>query len=285
DDGYNRVNTPGNPALGPGGTPVTTYFGYQNVSQVANVVGAGTLTEHSVQLNGGDYNRSMKNQAFPGLEFAYQYDWKSGKDWRLSWDASVGYQWFNWSHRDAPNSTANVITDVYQLNGVNLPGASYDGSPTPSPFTATIGSTPTRTDATALASVTGSRQLGLHALQLRLAPAVEWAPTPDWLLGASAGVTLGLGFTELSYAETINTVDGAGNPLSISQSGRSTATHVWAGLSTAVRVTRHLGEHWDVQLEARHLLVDPIHHNAPVRSGEIHLSDGLSLAAALSYRF
>ena len=54
DDGFNRVNAAGNPALGLGGTPVTSFFGDQADAQVANAVGAGTLSLHSVQLNGGD---------------------------------------------------------------------------------------------------------------------------------------------------------------------------------------------------------------------------------------
>jgi hypothetical protein len=51
------------------------------------------------------------------------------------------------------------------------------------------------------------------------------------------------------------------------------------------RLTRRLGEHWDAHVEVRHLLTDPLTHNAPARSGTIHLSDGLAVAAGVSYRF
>lgn len=284
DDGYNRVNAAGNPALGPGGTPVTSFFDYQADVQVANVVGAGTLSLHSVQLNGGDYSRSLDNQPFPGLEFFYRYDWKAGPKWSLSWELAAAYHWFNWEKNGAPGSTANLLTDVFALNGVALPpAAAFDGVFTATPFSPLIGSTPTRTEATVAASVTGKRQLQMHALQLRVAPALNWEPTPQWQIGVQAGLALGVGYSQLSYAEQITVADPTA-PV-ISQSGRSTDAHFWAGLFSSLRVNRRLGERWDAHVEVRHVLTDTLQHNAPTRSGEMSLSDGLGVAFGVSHRF
>lgn len=284
DDGFNAVNAVGNPALGPGGTPITSFFGYRDNTTQVGPGGVGpTLSLHSVQLNGGDYAKSFDNQPFPGLEFFYRYDWKTGQKWSLSWELAAAYHWFNWEKNGAANSTATVLTDVFALPSGNLPFTSHPGAFVPTPFSPVIGSTPTRTEATVAASVTGKRQLQMHALQLRVAPALNWEPTPQWQIGVQAGLALGVGYSQLSYAEQITVADPTA-PV-ISQSGRSTDAHFWAGLFSAVRVNRRLSEHWDAHIDVRHLLTDPLTHNAPTRSGTINLSDGFGLGAGVSYRF
>ena len=282
DDGYNRVNAAGNPVLL--GEPRTTFFGYQSDAQVVNAVGAGTLSMHSLQLNGGDYTRSLDNQPFPGLEAFYRYDWKAGKNWLLSWEMAASYNYVHWERNGAPNSTVDLITDVFGLGGVALPpGAPYNGPFTPVPFIPLVGSTPTRTQATVAAAVAGQRQLDLHALHLRIAPSLTWEPVPRWHFGLQAGVAVGVAHSQLSFAEQL-TVAAPATPV-ISQSGRSSATHFWAGLFSALRVNRRLGENWDAHVEVRHLLTDSIRHNGPTRSGEISLSDGLGISTGISYRF
>ncbi|KAF0181703.1 MAG: hypothetical protein FD161_376 [Limisphaerales bacterium] len=282
DDSYNRVNSVGNPVLS--GEPRTSFFGYQSDAQVANAVGAGTLAMHSVQLNGGDYTRALDNQPFPGLETFYRYDWKAGKNWTASWELAAAYHFFHWERNGAPGSTVDLITDTFGLGGVALPpGAPFDGSFTPVPFGALSGSTPTRTQATVAAAVAGRRQLDFHALQFRVAPALNWEPNRNWQIGVQAGLALGVGFSQLSFAEQITVADPA-TPV-INQSGRSSAAHLWAGLFSSLRVNRRLGEHWDAHVEVRHLLTDSIRHNGPTRSGEISLSEGVGLAAGIAYRF
>lgn len=282
DDGFNRVNSAGNPVLL--GEPRTSFFGYQSDAQVANVPGAGTLAMHSLQLSGGDYSRSLGNQPFPGLEFFYRYDWKAAKSWSVSWEMAAAYNYFRWEQHGAPNSTVNLITDVFGLGGAALaPGAPYSGPFAPVPFTPTAGSTPTRTEATVAAVVTGPRKLEMHALQLRVGPALNWEPAEKWKIGLQGGLALGVGFSRLSFAEQITVATL--NIAPIGQSGNSSDAHFWAGLFSALRVNRRLNEHWDAHVELRHLLTEPIRHNGPTRSGEINLSDGLSIAAGVSYRF
>ncbi|MEQ2007848.1 MAG: hypothetical protein ABMA26_13710 [Limisphaerales bacterium] len=285
DDGYNLVNSAGNPVIL--GAPVTTFFGYASDAQVVNVVGAGTLDLHSVRLSGGDYTRNLENQPFPGLELFYRYDWKAGRNWSLSWEMGGAYQFFKWAQNGAPSSQVGLLTDVFALNGVPLsivaPATQFDGTFVPVPGSPSIGSTPTRTEATVAAAVTGPRKLEMHAFQLRVGPALAWEPNENWRIGVQAGVALGVGFSRLSFAEQITVA--APNIAPISQSGRSSDAHFWAGLFSALRINRRLSEHWDAHMELRHLLTDPIRHNGPTRSGEINLSDGLGVAAGIGYRF
>ena len=282
DDGFNRVNSAGNPVLL--GEPRTSFFGYQSDAQVANAPGAGTLAMHSLRLNGGDYSRSLGNQPFPGLELFYRYDWKATKSWSVSWEMAAAYNYFHWERNGAPNSTVDLISDVFGLGGVALaPGAPYAGPFAPVPFTPIVGSTPARTEATVAAAVVGPRKLEMHALQLRVGPALNWEPTEKWQIGLQGGLALGVGFSRLSFAEQITVATP--NIAPISQSGRSSDAHFWAGLFSALRVNRRLSERWDAHVELRHLLTAPIRHNGPTRSGEINLSDGLGVGTGISYRF
>lgn len=284
DDGFNRVNSAGNPALGPGGTPVTTFFGFQSDGQVANVVGAGTLALHSVQLNGGDYHRGLNNGVSPGLEFTVRGDWRNSGRWRSHWEAGVGYQNFNWSENGALGATASVITDIFALNGVAFPAgtAPYSGPFTPVPGAPAIGGTPTRAIATMGAAVTGTRKIVMHAFQLRAGPGIERvSKNGKWRFGAQAGLSVGFGFSELSYNEQITI---AGLPV-ISQSGGSSEGHVWTGLFTALRMGYQLNREWAAHAEVRHQLTGSLTHQGTGRSAEISLSDGFAVSGGLTRSF
>lgn len=285
DDGYNRVNSLGNPVLL--GAPATTFFGYANDAQVNNVVGAGTLDLHSVRLNGGDYTRKLDNQPFPGVELFYHFDWKARQHWRLGFELGVAYHYFKWEQNGAPNSQVNLLTDGFALNGVPLgilpPATQFDGVFTPVPGSSVVGSTPTRTEATVPAAVTGVRKLELHALQFRLGPALDWVPNDRWLVGVQGGLACGVGVSQLGFAERITVT--APNIAPVNQSGQSADTHAWAGWFSALRINRRLGERWDAHVEVRHTWMQALQHTAPSRAGEINLTDGIGLGGGVSYRF
>ncbi len=285
DDGYNRVNSAGNPVLG--GEPRTSFYGFQSGVQLQPTAGSGTVSVamHSLALNGGDYARKLENQPFPGFETYYRYDWKSGKKWSFSWEMAAAYHYFHWERHGAPNSSVDLITDTFALSGVDFSGipAPFNGSFTPVGGLSNIGSTPTRTQATVAASVAGQRQLDLHALQLRLGPSLNWDPSPRWQIGLQAGLALGVGFSQLRFAEQITVVAPAA-PV-ISQNGRSSDAHLWGGLFSAVRLNRRISEHWSAHVEMRHTWMNPLQHNGLTRSAQLNLSDGFGLSAGLAYGF
>lgn len=285
DDGYNRVNLAGNPVLS--GEPRTSFFGYQSDVQVANLPAApatgGAISMHSLELSGGDYHRKLANKPFPGLEAYYRHDWKEGRKWSVNWEVGLGYKMFRWEESGAPNSTVNLISDVYGLGGVVLPPAPYNGSFTPAPFDPLSGSTPVRTQAAVAAIVNGQRELTMHVLQLHVAPTLNWKPGRAWELGVQAGLAMGVGFSELSFAEQIAVAD-ASVPV-ISQSGRSFDGHFWAGLFSAVRVNYRINESWSTHAELRHLWINQLRHEGPARSAEISLSNGFGVAAGFSRQF
>ena len=288
DDGYNRVDSTGNAPAVLGGPPSTSFFGYVSDAQAVNVIGAGTLSLHAVQLNGGDYTRNLSNNPrFPGVDFFYRYDWKAGEKWRVNWELGAAYNYFNWEQNGAPNSTVDLLTHVFDLGGVTLfPGAApYPGPSTALPGSPVIGSTPTAASSqgTAPAAVTGVRKLELHAVQFRVGPTLDWVPNDKWTVGLQGGLALGVGWSQLAFAEQITVT--AANIAPINQSGRSDDAHAWAGWFSALRVGRKLNEHWDAHVEVRHTWQETLRHNGPTRSAEINLSDGLGVGAGVSYRF
>lgn len=288
DDGFNGVDSTGNAAAGAGVNNFarTSFFGYASDVQVNNVIGAGTLDLHSVALNGGDYTRNLENKPqFPGVEFFYRYDWKSGPEWRASWELGAAYNYFNWSQNGDPNSTVNLLTDVFQLGAVTLfpGGAPYTGPVTALPGSPIIGSTPTRTETTAAAAVTGERKLELHALQFRVGPVLDWVPNEKWSIGVQGGLALGVGWSQLNFAEQITVT--APNIAAINQSGRTSDVHAWAGWFSALRVTRQIDANWNAHVEMRHMWTESLQHNGAQRSGEIRLSDGVGFGAGVSYKF
>lgn len=286
DDGYSRVDDTGNAPVVAGGPPSTSFFGYASDAQVINLVGAGTLSLHAVEIAGGDYARNLANQPqFPGLEVFYRYDWKSRDKWRVNWELGAAYNHFHWEQNGAPVSTVNLLTDVFALGGVTLfPGAApYNGPFTALPGSPIIGSTPVRTEGTAPAVVAGVRKLDFHALQFRMGPTLDWVPNDKWSLGLQGGVSLGVGWSQLAFAEQITVT--AANIAPINQSGRSSDVHAWAGWFSALRLNRRLNESWDTHFEVRHIWQKPLQHSGPTRSAEVNLSDGLGIGAGVSYRF
>lgn len=284
DDGFNRVNAAGNPALGPGGTPVTTFYGYQSDTQAANAAGAGTLSLHSLQLNGGDYHRKLNNRPLPGLEFYYRRNGRNGDNWSASLEFAGGYQNFRWREQGLSSATASLITDTFALNGVTLVAgtAPYAGPFTPVPGSPAIGSAPTRTIADVVAAVMGIREIVLHAFQFRIAPGIDWkSANSKWRFGAQAGLNVGFGFSDLNYDEQITV---AGGP-TVRQSGGSHDTHVWTGLFTVLRLEYQINESWSAHADLRHQLTGTLKHEGPDRSAEIDFSNGFGVAGGVGYQF
>tara|TARA_Y100001934_G_scaffold282474_1_gene396367 strand:+ start:2279 stop:3319 length:1041 start_codon:yes stop_codon:yes gene_type:complete len=282
DNGFNRVNSAGNPILIPGQEPLTSFFGYHRDAQVMNAPGAGTLSLHSVELNGGDYTSSQKNQPRPGVEGFYRHHWKQREKWSVYLDLAAGYQFFNWRVEGVTDADANLLTDTFNLGGVTLaPGAApYEGPFTTVPGAPLIGSNPTRAIADVPATVSGYRQIDFHAIRLRLAPSLMWQPNDRWALGLQSGLSLGFGYSKLEYSEDIAVAGQA-----TGQNDGSSDEHFWLGLCNSIQVSRRIGERWRVFGEARHLLTSKLEHTGRTRSAETNLSDGIGMAAGLIYSF
>ncbi len=125
DDGFNRVDSSGNP----GNT--TTYWGYQNWEQYdpAGDGGNGTITMQSTRtvLNAG---RSSAWQDGPpaGLTAYWQQELAGEGACVLGLRAALRWQHITVDERSGYGSTLATVADRYTLGGVLLFGAPYEGS-------------------------------------------------------------------------------------------------------------------------------------------------------------
>ncbi len=302
DDGYNRVDSTGN-AVSPAppanySFPRTSFFGYASDAQASSIPGVtpatdpdpaltgGTLALHSVAINGGQYTRPFSQTALPGIEFFYRYDWLEKRKWSVDLEAGVSYQHADWEQSGSVGATANVLTDIYGLGGVVLPTgtAPFSGLfANTIPGAPVIGSTPTRTEATVPATVTGQRNLQLDTVHLRLGPALEWRFAERWRAHALAGVAFGWSHSSFDFTDSITTTDPTVPTLN--QAGSGSGSHLWIGAYTAVRLERQLSEKWEAHAEVRRIWQESYRQDAGIRSARIDSAKGLGVVIGVSRSF
>jgi hypothetical protein len=297
DDGFVRVDSTGNAVAPAPPAPYsfnrTSFFGYDSAAQVANSPGAtpgtdplgGTLSLHRVTISGGDYTKSVDNDPLPGIEFFYRYDWKENGKWHLDFEAGVSFNHVSWERSGAPGATAQVLTDTYPLGGVVLPSglAPYTGVNNTVPGIPLIGSSPSRTLATAGTAVTGNRSLDMSSLMFRLGPALDWEASDRWRLGLLGGVVLGVSYSSLEFNERLVVADPTAPTLT--QAGNSSDSNLWLGLHSSARASYRLNPNWDVHGEVRHIWHDSINHSGRARNAQVDFSKGLSFILGFSRRF
>ncbi len=301
-DGFNRVNSVGNPAIATTSPqdlfPRTTFFGFESNSQVTPPTFGptgntpGHLSLHDVALVGGDYAASQDNdQASPGVELFYRYRWKDRQKWTLDLEAGLSWMNLQWSQGGVIGATAGIYEDRYSTGTVDprvFPDAGgslpYAGPYEPSGGTPWIGSTPERQPyTTAPASVQTDRKFTLDSLVIRLGPGVAWKPTDRWELGLLAGLAVGYSNAEYRFRDTIR-VENPTIP-TLTQSGQGEFSDVWLGLYSAARVTRELSEHWQVLVEVRHIWTEDRTYYQSGRVFNLDLSQGFGASIGAIYRF
>jgi hypothetical protein len=302
DDGFNRVDSTGN-AVSPAppanySFPRTSFFGYLSDAQATSIPGVtpatdpdpaltgGTLALHSVAINGGEYTRPFSQQPLPGIEFFYRYDWLEKKKWSVDLEAGISYQHADWEQAGAVGAMANVLTDIFGLGGVVLPAgmAPFSGLfANTIPGAPVIGSTPTRSETTVAAIVTGRRNLRVDTVHLRLGPALEWRFAERWRAHALAGVALGLSRSSFDFTDSTTVADPTVPTLN--QAGSGSGSHLWVGAYTAVRLERQLSEKWEAHAEVRRIWQESYRQDAGIRSANIDAAKGLGVVVGLSRHF
>jgi hypothetical protein len=301
-DGFNRLNSAGNPTIA--GTaaselfPRTTYFGFQDNRQVVppsfspsgNI--PGSLSLHDVTLVGGQYTSALRNgDQNPGVELFYRYRWKNPEKWTLDLEAGMSWQTFDWSQSGNVDAVAAVAEDRYNTGTVDprvFPGSGgtlpYSGPFQPVGGTPWIGSVPSR-QATAYlpASVNSTRDLELDSWVGRIGPAAHWRFHPRWRLGALVGLAVGYSDVTYSFRDQIS-VNSPTVPVLVQQ-GQGGYSDVWFGLYSALRLTYRLSERWDVLVEGRHIWTDAQTHTASGRVFRLDLSEGVGVSVGVACRF
>lgn len=299
DDGFNKVNSLGNPTLaltGPADTfPRTTYFGFASNSQFSPATGPtglnpGSLSFHSMTSLGGGYGRLGGNDAAPSVELTYSYLLRSCERWFLELGVGVSYLSVDWDQRGSVDATAGVLVDTYRTGTVDprvdvaaggvLP---YVGTFQPKPGVPWIGSLPTRLLSEQAVVVDGQRRVSLDAFLVRLGPWLDYRFTPSLRVGVGVGPVLGYTDASLNYSDLVRLPGGA-LPIS-TQSGRLDGDGFVYGMHSEVHVRWEFSPNWTVQVGLHHLLVEPIRFSNQERAVEIRLTDGFGASLGISRRF
>ncbi len=298
-DGFNRVNSVGNPNVGLTGPvdsfPRTTYFSFAHNSQFSptagpTVLNPGRLSLHAFDSLKGGYGNFGGNEIRPSVELFYRYTLLPRERWSL--DLEVGLSWMSmgWKEKGVVSAEAQWVKDVFDTGtvdprvNVGLGGRlPYVGPFDPQGGEPWIGSTPSRRVYTGNALVSGQRELNLDAYLFRFGPALSWQVVPQLDLGLQVGAILGWASSSVSYADQIAFQDPT--IPTVAQSG-SVSDDKWVlGLHSAVRATYHFNRRWDFFAEGRHMLLDTIHIQDPQRSAEVDLSSGFGAAFGIGFKF
>ncbi len=265
DDGYVRVDASGN--LG----GVTTFWGYQNASQVVG----GSMEFHAIQAS--SRSSANDNPQF-GAELIYQRVIGSlpapvGGRWGM--EAGFGYTQLDLRHQRS--GFGPVTTDTYPLNGVLPPLAAYNGT-----FLgpgAVLGDTPVRT--TTLASQSGQHKLSGEMFSLRVGPFAEWNLTSQLSLAASVGLTLAPTTVDYDFTETDTLASGA----SFGAAGRSSKSKLLYGPYVGGTLRYDFNAQWGMYVGAQFQSLNSLTQSVGSRTGRLDPGATVYGTVGVTFRF
>ena len=265
NDGYVLVDSSGNA----GG--LTTYWGYQNASQVSGVA----MNFHAIQSGPA----SVTGDPQYGAEFLYQRvigslpEGEAGGVWGL--EAGLGFT--ELKLRQNFGGIVPVTQDAYQINGLP-PNSGYNGT-----FAGPgnlLGDTPTRSSTSA--TLTGYQKLSGQLFSLRIGPFAEWKFTDKFSLAASVGLTLAPAMVDYDFSETAVLAGGGSTLVS---SGHSSKTKLLYGPYVGAMLNYDFNKCWGVYVGARFQNLTDLNQSAGGRTARLDPSVTFFVTAGLSWKF
>ncbi len=274
NDGYVLLDSSGNA----GG--LTWNWGYQNASQVAG----DTMQFHAIQSGGPSTSaiNHVSDDPQYGAELAYQrvlghLPFLESIHWGL--EAAFGFTEIDLTDKRSATGLATVTTDTFALSGVLPPGPGYNGT-----FQgpgALLGDTPTRTTASAMATLTSRQKLSGQLYGLRLGPFGEWNFCRHLSLAASVGLTLAPALIDYDFTETTAL---AGSAPSVT-SGHSSKTKLLYGPYVSGTLRYDFNKHWGIYVGAQFQSLTDLEQSAGGHTARLDLGATVYGTAGVSCRF
>ena len=265
DDGFVLVDASGNV----GG--VTTFWGYQNASQVVG----GAMEYHAIQAS---RPASVNDNPQFGTDLIYQRVIGSlpiAVDGRWGLEAGFGY-----TKLDLRNKRAGIVpvtTDTFPLGGVLPPAPPYNGTfAGPGPV---LGDTPVRT--TTFASQSGQQKLSGGMFSLRVGPFAEWNLTPELSLAASVGLTLAPTTVDYDFSETDTLASGA----SFAATGHSSKSRLLCGPYVGATLRYDFNSRWGVYVGAQFQSLTSMNQSIGSRTSRLDPGATVYGTAGLTWKF
>lgn len=207
----------------------TTYWGYQNASQVQD--GNAVLVMNSA--NSGALGSDVNNSPYHGLEVTYDHE--IAQKGKCRWGYELAFSWADFSAHQTVVAPAGMLTaDAFQL-GYTPPTAPYTGPQTAGPFEPLLGTTATQLPVTVASS------LDANLYGIRVGPLVDWPLNKHLMLSFSAGLSLTIVDGDYSYRESYMTPGGT----LISSGGYASKVAAVPGGYASAQVLLKLAKHVD----------------------------------------
>jgi hypothetical protein len=267
DDGYVLVDGSSGGNLG----GLTTYWGYQNASQVVG----SSMEFHALQASGSS---STTDDPQYGLELNYQRVLGTLPAVSSSlWGLEVGFGYTDLDFCSRERGRAPVITDAFPLGLVLPPSAGYNGT-----FTgpgALLGDTPVRTLGSA--AVTANQELSGQLFSFRLGPFAEWQLAPKFSLTASAGLTLAPTSLDYDFSDTGTLASG----VSIAARGHTSKTELLYGPYVGATLRYDYSDHWGVYVGAQYQSLNDLDLSIGSRTARFDPGSTVNLTTGIMWRF
>jgi hypothetical protein len=285
-DGSVQVDSSGNA----GG--LTTFWAYNNAAQYdpAAFAGAGAINYHTLSggVSGAGSVVDSSVAAAAGFEVHAYLDLGSvsflptmaaGRS--ATWGLRTGLQYarVNNSNNAGQVGTVGTITDSFNLNGVIPPAAPYAGTFLgPGPL---LGDTPTRTTGTAVAAISGYRQLDVQLFVSTYGSYLALPVTKDLDVMLEGGAVLALASGSYKYESTV-TVPGAGTQVS---GGQKSSTKLLPGVYTSVGLAWHVTDQFMLQGAVRYQFMRQYSLMANGSNANLSFDSALVLSLSATYKF
>ncbi len=270
----------------------TTFWAYDNASQYdpAAFGGNGAINYHTLDgsLSGAGEVAESNVAAAAGFEMQAYLDLGSvsflptmaaGRS--ATWGLRTGLQYARVNNTNNASLAGSVgtITDSFNLNGVIPPAAPYPGVPAgPGPL---LGDTPTRTTGTAVASISGYRQLDVQLFVSTYGSYLALPVTKELDVMLEGGAVLAVASGSYKYESTV-TVPGVGTQVS---GGQKSSTKLLPGVFTSVGLAWHLTDQFSVQGAVRYQFMRQYSLITNGSNANLSFDSALVLSLSATYKF
>jgi len=284
-DGSVQVDSSGNA----GG--LTSFWAYNNTAQYdatafggqgainystlsSGVSGAGSVVDNNVAAAAG-----FEMHGYLDLGEVAFIPAADGR--KASWGLRTGLQYARVNNSNNAGQVAGVgtITDSFNLNGVIPPLAPYAGTFLgPGPL---LGDTPTRTTGTAVAAISGYRQLDVSLFVSTFGSYLALPVTKKLDVMLEGGGLLALASGGYTYESTVS-VPGVGTQVS---GGQKHSTKLLPGVYTSVGLAWHLTDQFSLQGSVRYQFMRQFSLNSNGSNANLSFDSAMVLSLGVTYKF
>lgn len=271
---------------------LTTFFAYNNAAQYdpaafggngainyatlsGGVSGAGSVVDSSVAAAAG-----FEVHAYLDLgNVTFLPTMAAGRS--ATWGLRTGLQYarVNNSNNAGQVGSVGTINDSFNLNGVIPPAAPYAGTFLgPGPL---LGDTPTRTTGTAVAAISGYRNLDVQLFVSTYGSYLALPVTKKLDVMLEGGAVLALANGSYKYESTV-TVPGVGTQVS---GGQKSSTKLLPGVYTSVGLAWHMTDQFMLQGSVRYQFMRQYSLMSNGSNANLSFDSALVLSLSATYKF